>query len=118
MRGLERYEGAPVDRVRHATRSAFTRVIDTCLAEEAKFLVLAGDVFDEDWKDYNTGIFFVSQLQRLRAIGCRALVLRGNHDFELTRALKWPDFVREFAGPKPGRRGHNTFVFDGEGVAF
>ncbi|MGZ3422610.1 MAG: metallophosphoesterase family protein [Polyangiales bacterium] len=118
MRGLERYEGAPVDRVRHATRDAFVRVIDTCLAESASFLILAGDVFDEDWKDYNTGIFFVAQLQRLRAIGCRVLVLRGNHDFELTRALKWPDLVYEFAPPKAGRKGQNTFVFEAEGVAF
>lgn len=117
MRGLERYDGAPVDRVRHATRDAFARVIDTCISEGAKFLVLAGDVFDEDWKDYNTGIFFVAQLQRLRAIGCQVLVLRGNHDFELTRALEWPDLVHEFAAPR-ARKGKHSFVFESEGVVF
>lgn len=124
LRGLERYEGAPVERVRSATRDAFGRVIDVCLSEGARYLVLAGDVFDEDWKDVNTGVFFVKQLARLRAIGCRVLLLRGNHDFELTRALRWPDFVHEFAGPRSGkgsrsREGReNSYVFEHDGVAF
>jgi DNA repair exonuclease SbcCD nuclease subunit len=57
------------------------------------------------------------QLQRLRAIGCQVLVLRGNHDFELTRALEWPDLVHEFAAPK-SRKGKHSFVFEREGITF
>ena len=96
LRGLERYEGAPVDRVRGATRAAFRNVVDLCVREQARFLVLAGDVFDSDWKDVSTGLFFVNELRRLREVGCRVVLLRGNHDFELTRALDYPDHVHEF----------------------
>ena len=120
LKGLERYEGAPVERVRQATREAFKKVIALCLDERARFLVLAGDVFDGDWKDVNTGLFFLAQLSRLRAIGCDVLLLRGNHDFELTRALTYPEHVHEFSvaeGAK-GARGRRTTVFSAEGVAF
>lgn len=115
LRGLERYEGAPFERVRGATREAFRNVVGLCLRESASFLVLAGDVFDGDWKDINTGMFFVRELLRLREIGCRVLLLRGNHDFELTRALRWPEHVREFGPPRGKDR---SFVFDDDGVAF
>ncbi len=119
LRGLSRYEGAPVARARSATREAFTRVIDTCLEHDARFLVLAGDVFDGDWKDAHTGLFFLAQLARLTPIGCRVLLLRGNHDFELTRALAWPSHVHEFSAPDGKGRGmHRSFVFPDENVVF
>jgi exonuclease SbcD len=120
LKGLERYEGAPVERVRQATRDAFKKVIDLCLDQRARFLVLAGDVFDGDWKDVNTGLFFLSQLARLKDVGCDVLLLRGNHDFELTRALTYPSHVHEFsvAAATSATRGVRSAVFDHEGVAF
>ena len=114
--GLERYPGVPLERVRLATRAAFGRVIDLCIAEQARFLVLAGDVFDGDWRDVNTGVWFVSQLQRLRDVGCRVVLLRGNHDFELTAKLRWPDHVFEL--PAARARVQATVRFDDDGVAF
>ena len=115
LKGLERYEGAPHQRVRGATREAFKRVIATALEHRARFLVLAGDVFDGDWKDMNTGLFFVRELRALREVGCDVVLVRGNHDFELTRALDYPEHVHEFAPPG---RGAHSFVFEHEGVAF
>lgn len=116
--GLERYEGAPAERVRQATRTAFRRVVDVCLAERANFLLLAGDVFDGDWRDANTGLFFVKELARLREVGCHALLLRGNHDHALTQTLLYrlPDFVHAFGTPNQADR--HSFVFEGDGVAF
>jgi TIR domain len=68
--GLERYEGAPVERVRGATtRRALENLVELCLAEDAAFLLLAGDIFDGDWKDYGTGLFFVAQMARLPQAG-------------------------------------------------
>jgi len=134
LRGLTRYEGAPLERARRATRDAFERVVGLCLEERAQFLVLAGDVFDGDWKDIGTGLYFVSQLARLRETGCRVMLLRGNHDFELTKNLSYADHVFEFAaasgaaaGAAPkgegahragSKRGKCTYVFEDEGVSF
>ena len=55
LRGLERYEGAPVDELRGATRRAFENLVDLAIEDEVAFVLLAGDLYDGDWKDYNTG---------------------------------------------------------------
>ena len=44
LRGLERYEGAPVDRIRGATREAFRALVDLAIAEEVRLVLLAGDL--------------------------------------------------------------------------
>ena len=104
LRGLERYEGAPVDQIRGATRRAFENLIDLCLRESADALLLAGDLYDGDWKDYGTGLFFAAQLARLRDSGARVYLVRGNHDAasQVTRSLKLPDHCRELrtGGPE------------------
>jgi len=115
LKGLERYDGAPYERVRGATRESFANIISLALEERAHFVVLAGDIFDSAWKDYNTGLFFVAQLHRLRDVSCRVILLRGNHDFELTRTLRWPDHVHEFGNPRDKQ---HTFAFEKDGVAF
>ena len=38
LRGLERYEGAPVDEIREATRRAFENLVNLCLGEEVCFI--------------------------------------------------------------------------------
>lgn len=45
MRGLARYEGAPTEQLRGATRRAFERLVDLAIAEEVAFVVLAGDLY-------------------------------------------------------------------------
>lgn len=106
LRGLGRLEGAPVDDLRLATRRAFVRLVDTCLEEQAALLVLAGDVFDGEWRDFNTGLFFVRELARLREVGTQVVMVRGNHDAEsvLARHIPLPDHVFTFAVDAPESR--------------
>ena len=114
LRGLGAYDGAPVERVREATRRALTNLVQLCLDERAAFLVLAGDVFDGEWRDFNTGLFFLRELNRLRDAGTRVFLVRGNHDAasEVTRSLTWPDHVHVFADDRA-----ETLVLDELGVA-
>ncbi len=114
LRGLDAYDGAPVERVREATRRALTNLVQLCLDERAAFLLLAGDVFDGEWKDFNTGLFFLRELNRLRDAGTRVYLVRGNHDAasEVTRSLSWPAHVRVFADDRA-----ETVVLDEHGVA-
>lgn len=98
LRGLAAYEGAPVEALRGATRAAFRNLIDSAIQERVAFVVIAGDLYDGTWRDYQTGLFFVAEMGRLRAAGIPAYVLYGNHDAEseITRRLPLPDNVHPF----------------------
>ncbi|QOR65911.1 DNA repair exonuclease [Cytobacillus suaedae] len=99
LSGLEQYEGAPVDKIRSATREAFKNLIDTAINNQVSFIIIAGDLYDGDWKDYNTGLFFANQMVRLQKEKIKVYLIRGNHDAAslITRELKLPDNVFEFS---------------------
>ena len=63
--GLKDYPGPGADRFRTATREAFDRLVDRAIGERVDFLVIAGDLYDGDWKDFGTGLYFVSRMARL-----------------------------------------------------
>ena len=62
--GLERYEGAPVEQIRGATRRALENLVELCLSEEASLLLLAGDVFDDAATAQGLLTFFLQGLRR------------------------------------------------------
>jgi exonuclease SbcD len=101
--GLTRYPGAPVDRLRNATRDAFRELVDEALQRAVDFVVLAGDVFDGDWPDYASGLWFAAQLRRLTEAGVLVYLLYGNHDAEsrMTSKLRLPPGVHAFGSAAP-----------------
>ncbi len=103
LRGLPDYEGAPLEEVRSASRRAFSALIDIAIEREVDFVVLAGDVWDGEWQDIGTGLFFVQETGRLGASGISVFMIRGNHDAEsrITQALTLPDCVRVFNAKQP-----------------
>ena len=103
LHGLERYEGAPVDEIRSATRRAFDNLIELVIEEEVDFVLLVGDLYDGDWKDYNTGLYFVERMGRLHEAGIRVFIVAGNHDAasQITKHLRLPDNVTLFSTKKP-----------------
>ncbi|MEN8214210.1 MAG: DNA repair exonuclease [Pseudomonadota bacterium] len=103
LRGLERYEGAPVEEIRGATRRAFENLVELAMREEVDFVLLAGDLYDGDWRDYNTGLYFVRQMQRLHDAGIPVFIVSGNHDAasQITRSLRLPENVTLFSTRRP-----------------
>jgi exonuclease SbcD len=99
LRGLSAYQDAPAEQLRGATREAFRQLITTAIDERVDFMVIAGDLYDGDWPDFNTGLFFCAEMGRLQRAGIPAYVLFGNHDAEsqMTRALRLPDNVFRFS---------------------
>jgi DNA repair exonuclease SbcCD nuclease subunit len=114
LRGLERYAEAPVDEIRGATRRAFENLVALAITEAVDFVLLAGDLYDGDWRDYNTGLFFIAQMARLHEAGIRVLVIAGNHDAasQITKALRLPPNVHSFSTRAP-----ETVVLEPLGVA-
>jgi exonuclease SbcD len=103
MHRLDRYEGAPVERLRHATRRAFGNLVELAIEEKVAFVLIAGDLYDGDWHDYNTGLYLVSQLSRLREAHIPVYIVAGNHDAasKITKTLRLPEGVILFASDKP-----------------
>ena len=99
LRGLSAYDDAPVDRLRTATRDALHNLVSLALDEPVDFMVIAGDLYDGNWKDFNTGLFFIREMGRLRQAGIPVYLLYGNHDAEseMTRSLELPDNVHVFS---------------------
>jgi DNA repair exonuclease SbcCD nuclease subunit len=102
LRGLASYPDAPVERLRTATRDAFVNLVSLAIDEAVDFVVIAGDVYDGDWKDFNTGLFFIKEMGRLRRAGIPVYLLYGNHDAdsEMTKSLALPDNVHVFSSRK------------------
>ena len=77
---LDAYEGAPKDEIRQASRRAFDNMVRSAIVESVDFVLIAGDLYDGDWKDYNTGLHLVSRTAELREAGIPVYIVAGNHD--------------------------------------
>ncbi len=99
LRGLERYEDAPTDLLRGATRRAVENLVALAREEQVDAVLLAGDIYDGDWKDFETGLFFRRQLGRLRDAGIPVYLVSGNHDADnkISKTLTYPENVFVFA---------------------
>ena len=121
LHGLEHYEGAPVDDIRSATRRAFDNLIDLAIGEEVAFVLLVGDLYDGDWKDYNTGLYFVERMGRLKDAGIPVFIVAGNHDADsqITKHLRLPDNVTRFSTGRPEMKSpdHLNVALYGQGFA-
>lgn len=109
LAGLAAYKDAPADLLRTVTRDAFTRLVDEAIEEAVDFMVIAGDLYDGNWKDYNTGHFFCREMGRLNKAGIPVYLLFGNHDAdsEMTKKLTLPPNVHQFES-----RRANTYLID------
>ena len=99
LRGLEAHEGAPVALLRGATRKAFENLVNLAIDEAVDFVVIAGDLYDGDWKDYSTGLFFRGQMVRLEAKRIPVYLIAGNHDAAsvVSKKLTLPENVHVFS---------------------
>jgi exonuclease SbcD len=103
LHGLSRYDGLPVDDIRAATRTAFDNLVQHAIDEGVDFVVIAGDLFDGDWRDMATGLHFARAMGRLGQSGIPAFILAGNHDAAsvISRTMPWPPNVRLFGPRRP-----------------
>jgi chromate transport protein ChrA len=99
LRGLRARNEEAARQFAAASRKAFCNLIDAAIAHETAFVIIAGDLYDGDWKDYATGQFFVREAARLVRAGIKLFVIRGNHDAasEISRSLPLPRLVHQFS---------------------
>ncbi len=103
LQGLSVRDPALLSRFRGATRQALTNLVELALERRVDLLLVAGDLFDGDWKDQSTGLFFIREMSRLASAGIEIVLLRGNHDAQsvITRELRLPAGVRWLSTERP-----------------
>ncbi len=96
LTGIRRIDPRHAERIQMATRRAFMRLVDMAIEDRVAFVVIAGDVFDGDWKSADTGIFVSRQLSRLTQAGIHVFAIAGNHDAVsvVSRSVRWPAGAR------------------------
>jgi DNA repair exonuclease SbcCD nuclease subunit len=114
LRRLQQYDDATATRLRAATRVALANLVDLAIAENVAFVVIAGDLYDGDWDDVRTGLYFVQQMRRLKDAEIAVFAIAGNHDAatKMTYNVPLPDNVTVF-----GHRVAETVRLDDIGVA-
>ena len=102
LRGLDRKEGAPAQRIREASRIAMSRMVDAAIERRVAFVLLAGDIYDSQ-PAFETYLFFHRQMDRLSQAGIPVAIVLGNHDHggASPRAGRLPSGVHVLPAEQP-----------------
>lgn len=86
-----------------AIYTAVERLFDTAIEENVDFVVIAGDLYDEDSRSVKANTFLKEQFDRLADRNIPAYVTYGNHDpvGSATNYVDLPDNVHEFDHEEP-----------------
>ena len=114
LHGLRRRVGEGAGPFVDATRKAFENLVGLAIERKVAFVIIAGDLFDGDWKDFASGQFVIKQFSRLDRERIPVFLIRGNHDADnvVTKNLPLPGNVTSLAV-----RGAQTVLLEEIGVA-
>jgi len=121
FQGLALKDAAIAELFIEASRKAFSALVDQAVERGVDFFIVAGDVYDGDWKDNKIGLFFNREVARLERAGIPVFLLKGNHDAEsvITKTITLPRNVSEFPVARPGtfKLEHLKVALHGQGFA-
>jgi DNA repair protein SbcD/Mre11 len=121
MVGLSSKDPDVARRFAAANREAFAELVERAIQENVAFVLLAGDLYDGEWKDASIGLFFNREIARLARANIPVFFVRGNHDAEteVTRAVPLPETVQEFStrAAQTKRLEHLRVAIHGRGFA-
>ncbi|ASB90269.1 DNA repair exonuclease [Bacillus sonorensis] len=86
-------------RIKNSTFESAANLFRLAIGEQADFILLAGDLFDEANRSLKAQLFLRKQFLKLRENGIQVYVIFGNHDHmggEWT-PIEWPDNVHIFS---------------------
>ena len=98
LQRLEAYPGAPVEKMRNATKNAVENLVNLAIHHRVNALLIAGDIYDGKWRDIGIGLWLMEQLRRLDEHAIPVCLIRGNHDAisVVRNTIPWPKNVFEF----------------------
>ena len=98
FRGLTIDDPQAATRFAQAIRDTFSVLVTRAISEGVDFVVIAGDVYDGEWRDASIGLFFNREMARLDRAGIPVFMVKGNHDAAsvVTRSVTLPRSVETF----------------------
>lgn len=104
-----------VHHLRSASRAALANLVGLAVERGVDAVVLAGDTYDGDSEDYQTGREFIRAMDKLHAVGIPVVMIAGNHDAQsvITKTLTLPPNVVVLPTDQPGSE-----VIEDIGTAF
>ncbi|QAS51708.1 DNA repair exonuclease [Halobacillus litoralis] len=103
---------ALLEKLRASTFEAFDRLIEACLYHEVDFLLIAGDLYNEEMRSLKAQVHLRRGFERLEEKGIHVFMGYGNHDY--TKGAKYPitfpDHVHIFSGETV-----ESFVYEKKG---
>ena len=82
QRTLADWQDPRVRVLREASRRAFAEVVAEAIRRDVDAVLIAGDLWDGDWRDVSAGLFVRDKLAELAGQGIAAVAILGNHDAE------------------------------------
>ena len=84
--------------VHQATFTALERLVDLCDRERPDFLVIAGDMYNQEDQSFRAQLALRDACESLAAFGTEVFLAHGNHDplSSLLHTLHWPANVKIF----------------------
>jgi DNA repair protein SbcD/Mre11 len=80
MVGLSKLPENIYKRLLNSTFISFRRIVDTAIAKQVDFLIIAGDVYDGEDRSIRAQVKFRQEMERLAANGVQVYLTHGNHD--------------------------------------
>ena len=90
--GIGAVDAAIQTSLAEASLQAWDRAVDACLQQRLDFVLIAGDVYDQEEAGVRAQLRFLRGLQRLSGAGIPVFVVHGNHD---PQGGRWPA-IREW----------------------
>jgi DNA repair exonuclease SbcCD nuclease subunit len=116
FKGIGRTDPGLASALAAATFAAFKNIVDLALEKKVDFLLIAGDVFDNEDRSLKSRLFFKEQLERLQTKDIKCFIVCGNHDPlpSWSQSVELPANTFIFGAEKPETR---IFERDGKEAA-
>ena len=76
-----------IDRLKESTWGALGKLISLAIAEKVDFVILVGDIFDQESYSVKTQLRFMKELKKLADKQIHTYIVHGNHDFVKNNVL-------------------------------
>lgn len=81
--GIENIDESLKKRLYNSTFQAFKIIVDAAITQKVDFMIISGDIYDNDQHSIAAEDFFIQQCQRLNEQSIPVYLEYGNHDFHI-----------------------------------